>query len=81
MMASVQAAPHWAACPTDVPIQSTFDVSRYAGQWYEVVRDYYTPFEFFLGCNIATYTPEGKDTITVRNEGHANFYGWTDIYG
>ena len=42
----VQAGPIW-QCPTDYEPMDSIDVKRYAGKWFEIVRDKYTPFELF----------------------------------
>ena len=40
-----QAAPRLTGCPKDYKPMESFDVERYMGTWYEIVRDKYTPFE------------------------------------
>ena len=52
----VHAGPRW-RCPTDYEPMDSFDVNRYAGKWYEIVRDKFTPFELFSSCVAAEYTP------------------------
>ena len=42
---SVQAGPRLTGCPKDYEPMAIFDVERYMGTWYEIVRDKYTPFE------------------------------------
>ena len=52
---SASAAPRLGPCPRKYSPMETFDVDRYAGEWYEIVRDKYTPFELVTGCEIAQY--------------------------
>ena len=73
----VQAGPRRGGCPKDYSPMANFDVDRYAGLWYEIVRDKYTPFELVQGCDLAEYTHNADDTVTVHNMGHRFFQGWS----
>ena len=42
---TASAAPRIGGCPRKYQPMESFDVERYAGVWYEIVRDKYTPFE------------------------------------
>ena len=77
-----QAAPRF-GCPQDYKPMESFDIDRYAGKWYEVMRDKYTPFELGAGCVMAEYTPstDGSGIITVQNSARRPIFGWTDIKG
>ncbi|XP_065333170.1 lazarillo protein-like [Cloeon dipterum] len=50
----------------NVTLEQNFYLSSYAGKWYEYQR-YFTFFQFGGKCVTAYYTPNGTDTITVRN--------------
>ncbi|CAB3359192.1 Hypothetical predicted protein [Cloeon dipterum] len=50
----------------NVTLEQNFDLSSYAGKWFEYQR-YFTFFQFGGKCVTAYYTPNGTDTITVRN--------------
>ena len=50
---SAAAAPHFNACPKDFKPMETLDVNRYAGKWFEISKDKYTPFELASGCTFA----------------------------
>ena len=66
-----EAAPRFlASCPKDYSPIPTLDLDRYLGQWYEIRRDKYTPFEIALGCDVATYTANEDGTVGVHNQGH-----------
>ncbi|XP_071033743.1 apolipoprotein D-like isoform X1 [Parasteatoda tepidariorum] len=54
------------ACP-NVPVKQNFDVSKYAGVWYELEK-YPVPFQAGLKCNTASYTAKG-DYLVVVNYG------------
>ncbi len=73
------AAPRLGGCPKDYHPMATFDVNRYTGLWYEIVRDKYTIFEWLQGCDLAEYTANDDGTITVHNMGHRFIQGWTDV--
>ncbi|XP_059620903.1 purpurin-like [Phlebotomus argentipes] len=52
-------------CPTDRPVQKNFDITKYAGLWYEYLRpdDNYA----FLGdCNTVQYTAHANGTVGIR---------------
>jgi len=65
-----QAAPRFSSCPKDYSPMAELDLDRYLGQWYEIHRDKWTPFEILLGCDVATYTANDDGTVGVRNQGH-----------
>ena len=60
-----------------------FDVERYTGTWYEIVRDRTTPFELLMGCVVAQYDgPDPTDgSIGVTNSGFNFKDGWTSAHG
>ena len=61
---------------------SEFDVTRYMGRWYEVVRDQYIPFEVLSTCVNADYTlKENGTSISVHNKGYNALLGWKDVQG
>ena len=66
-------------CPKDYKPMASFDVDRYTGLWYEVVRDKYTIFELFQGCDLAEYTKNDDTSITVHNSGYRFIQGWSDV--
>merc|ERR1712127_12905 len=70
------AGPHLGGCDKSYKPMATFDVNQYAGTWYEIVRDKYTPFEIFAGCTIAEYTVNDDDAVTVYNSAHRFGFGW-----
>ena len=76
----VQASSHKGGCPTFTQMGSEFDVGRYMGRWYEVVRDMYIPFEVLSSCVNADYTlnKDGK-SISVHNKGYNALLGWKDV--
>ena len=53
------------SCP-EVKLQENFDVSKYAGTWYEIARDQSFPGEKFQ-CQQARYTPKKDGTLNVLN--------------
>ena len=67
---SASAAPRLGRCPKDYSPMETFDVNRYAGEWYEISRDKYFPFEILSGCEIAKYTVNEDGTVGVDNKAH-----------
>ena len=53
--------------PCDVPaIQPNFDLSKYAGTWYEIKRNSDLPFEKGE-CVTARYTAQSDGSIEVKN--------------
>ena len=48
-----------------------FDLTRYSGRWYELIRDKSTPFELFTNCVMAEYydytDSDDPSIITVTN--------------
>ena len=80
LTAGVQASLAWGSCPK-VASQETFEVERYGGLWYEIVRDKYMPFEFFANCVNAIYTPRSDGTVDVLNRAVLPFYGWYGLTG
>ena len=77
MAMTASAAPRLGGCPKSYSPMETFDVSRYAGVWYEIVRDKWTPFEIAQGCDIAQYTANEDGSVTVNNMGHRFIQGWS----
>ena len=55
-----------ADCPK-VPTVEKFDAKRYAGKWYEVVRDKNIPFMKGASCTTAKYTLGEDGDIDVTN--------------
>ena len=72
---TVSAAPRW-SCPSDYSPMETFDLERYAGLWYSISRDWYTPFGIRSECVTATYTPRDDGLFTVRNDSYDWIYGY-----
>ena len=82
MTTGVQAAPRFMkGCPKDVKAQSDFDLERYMGTWYEIVRDKTTPFELLQNCVYAEYGANRLDIVTVINSGYRPVQGWSHAYG
>ena len=67
---TASAAPRLGGCPKDYSPMETLDVNRYAGEWYEIVRDKYTPFEILSGCEVVEYTLNDDGTVGVYNSEH-----------
>ena len=53
------------SCP-QVKLQENFDVSQYAGAWYEIARDHSFPGEKYH-CQQARYTPRADGSLDVLN--------------
>ena len=68
MALTVSAAPRLGGCPKDYSPMATFDVNRYAGEWFEISRDKYS-FGGPLGgdCVTAKYTANADATVEVYN--------------
>ena len=64
---AAQASFRMGGCPAVTTMGEDFDVSRYTGRWYEVVRDKYTIFEIFAGCVNADYGLNEDGSVSVRN--------------
>lgn len=60
------------SCKTteNLPTVQDIDISRYAGQWYEIAR-LPNSFEKGLECVTATYTLKKGDKIEVLNRGYS----------
>ena len=68
-------------CPYIKPM-TEFDMSRYMGRWYEIVRDQYIPFELYSDCANVNYDMiEGTDYVQVHNKNVYPIYGWYDMVG
>ena len=67
MALTASAAPRFGGCDKDYSPMATFDVNRYAGEWFEISRDKYTPFGIGTGCVTAKYTVNDDATVTVYN--------------
>mmetsp|Transcript_6245 Transcript_6245/g.7319 ORF Transcript_6245/g.7319 Transcript_6245/m.7319 type:complete len:200 (+) Transcript_6245:31-630(+) len=78
---TAEAALRFKGCPKDYAPMESFDVERYAGTWYEIVRDKWTPFEIAQGCDMAEYTLNEDSTVTVKNSGWRPIQGWTAVEG
>ena len=76
-----EAAPRLTGCPKDYSPMENFDLERYTGTWYEIVRDKYTPFELLQSCIGAEYTANDDGTVTVQNSGWRPVQGWSDVKG
>ena len=61
----VNATFFWGMCP-DVTLQSDFDITKYMGTWYELVRNKDMRFEKG-DCDKAVYTLNDDETVTVVN--------------
>ena len=56
-----QAYIRFGACPSIEPVED-FEVERYMGRWYEIIRDKLTPFQFLAECTNVDYALiEGQD--------------------
>ena len=42
-------------CPDTYESMENFEVERYTGRWYLIVRDSSVPFTFFSECNNVDY--------------------------
>ena len=62
-----EAAPRMYNCPTNYSPMPNFDMDRYMGQWYEIVRDKYIPFELLASCVGARYTTQPDGNVEVFN--------------
>ena len=62
-----EAAPRLTGCPKDYSPMENFDLERYTGTWYEIVRDKYTPFEVLASCVGARYTTQPDGNVEVFN--------------
>ena len=56
-----------------------FDIGQYDGRWYEIVRDKYTPFELFTGCEYADYWLNKDRNLGITNHGHRFILGWSKV--
>ena len=77
------AGPRWGqrTCPDFEPV-ADLDLSRYAGTWYENVRDRATPFELMASCVVADYTlSEDGSQLGVVNSGYRQGKGWNIAQG
>ena len=76
------AGPRWGekTCPEFEPMTGV-DLKRYAGRWYEIVRDRATPFELLMSCVTADYSIEDDGTLGVTNSGYRNNNGWSSSNG
>ena len=74
---TASAAPKLGGCDKSYQPMATFDIEKYAGTWYEIVRDKYTPFEILAGCTMAEYTINDDGTLGVYNTSHRFGFGWT----
>ncbi|XP_076466201.1 apolipoprotein D-like [Babylonia areolata] len=69
VMAAMAQSPSFGGCPT-VPAQTTFDLNRYLGYWYEI---YVFPTHFEKGkCTRAKYSLKDDGHIEVYNRGLEN---------
>ena len=66
LIASAQASWSWGGCPAAAP-QATFDLERYTGMWYSLIRDKDMGFTNGSSCNSGEYTLNPEGYITVRN--------------
>jgi apolipoprotein D and lipocalin family protein len=55
----------WGSCP-DVTLQSNFNVTRYTGTWYELLRNKDMPYEKGT-CSRALYGLNADGTLSVLN--------------
>ena len=56
---------------------ANFELERYTGYWFEIVRDRATPGELLGGCVHAKYTgPMPDGSIEVLNSGYNYNNGW-----
>ena len=78
---TAEAGPHLGRCPRNYSPQATLDLDRYVGEWYEIHRDKWTPFEILLGCDTAKYTAQPDGTVSVQNQGHRFIQGWSGVTG
>ena len=76
LAAVAQASFRMGGCPAFTQMEE-FDINKYTGRWYEIVRDKYTPFEILAGCVNVDYGLKEDGTISVYNKAHRFFLGWT----
>ena len=78
---AAQASFHMGGCPAFETMGADFDVNRYTGHWFEVVKDKYTFFEIGAGCVQADYGLNDDGSLSVKNSAHRFFFGWSSIEG
>ena len=77
----MQAIFRFGKCPSPETTGQTFDREKWAGRWYEVIRDYQNPMEFLHGCVNWVFNSNGDGTYDVAWKGHTFLGGWGDIFG
>ena len=77
MAAGVQAGYNWGGCPKVEPMQD-FDLTKYQGQWYEIIRDELMVFSLLSGCVQAYYEINADGSVMVDNTAHYMGLGWFD---
>lgn len=82
LASTAQATYRIGSCPSFQAMES-FDVNRYVGRWYEIVRDSMTTFELFSECvNVNYDVIEGYNgLVQVHNKNKYPAWGWNDIVG
>lgn len=70
------------SCP-EFQAMEVFDVNRYTGRWYEIVRDAQTTYEVLSDCVNVNYDliPGYDGLVQVHNKGKLPILGWGGIVG
>mmetsp|Transcript_7126 Transcript_7126/g.9921 ORF Transcript_7126/g.9921 Transcript_7126/m.9921 type:complete len:210 (+) Transcript_7126:50-679(+) len=79
---SAEAAIRWTGCPTDYkPMEGALDMDRYAGKWYEIIRDKWYAFEWLQMCGNYEYSKKDDGKYQVVYNRWTPLSDWTDSPG
>ena len=69
------------SCP-DIEYTADFDANKYAGKWYEQVRDRFNPFTITTDCVTKEFAPDENNDIQLYFRGYYNmFWRYSGVEG
>ena len=78
---AAEASYHWGGCPAFTYMGDEFEVAKYTGHWFEIIRDKYTFFEIGSDCIQADYGLREDGSVSVKNSAHRWWWGWSSVEG
>eukprot|EP00806_Schmidingerella_arcuata_P002961 Macronucleus_3681.p1 GENE.Macronucleus_3681~~Macronucleus_3681.p1 ORF type:complete len:209 (+),score=81.59 Macronucleus_3681:1-627(+) len=78
LVLSAEAGYRWSGCPADYKPMEKLDMDRYAGKWYEIIRDKWYTFEFLQMCGNYEYSKKDDGSYQVVYSRWTPFQNWRE---
>ena len=61
-------------CPRDIPYITNFDPARYAGKWYEILRDPGNPMTIATDCVTKEFSLDSNGNLDLYFRGYYHLF-------